>query len=50
MVGQRVNHAVFGEGIVLNYEGQGPKARIQVNFDSEGEKWLMAGFAKLEAL
>ncbi|WP_086480162.1 DNA helicase II [Oceanospirillum sanctuarii] len=50
MVGQRVQHAVFGEGIVLNYEGQGPKARIQVSFDSEGEKWLMAGFAKLEAL
>lgn len=50
MVGQRVSHAVFGEGVVLNYEGQGPKARIQVNFDSEGEKWLMAGFAKLEAL
>ncbi len=50
MVGQRVQHAVFGEGVVLNYEGQGPKARIQVSFDSEGEKWLMAGFAKLEAL
>ncbi|SJZ82514.1 ATP-dependent DNA helicase UvrD [Oceanospirillum multiglobuliferum] len=50
MVGQRVQHAVFGEGVVLNYEGQGPKARIQVAFESEGEKWLMAGFAKLEAL
>ncbi|MBB1488357.1 DNA helicase II [Oceanospirillum sediminis] len=50
MIGQRVRHPVFGEGIILNCEGQGPKARLQISFDQEGEKWLMAGFAKLEAL
>lgn len=49
-IGQRVNHPSFGTGIVLNCEGSGPKARIQVNFDSAGSKWLVLGFAKLEAL
>ena len=49
-LGQRVNHSLFGEGVVLNYEGQGPHARIQVNFDSEGSKWLVLSYAKLEAV
>lgn len=49
-LGQRVEHALFGEGVVLNYEGQGAQARIQVNFDDEGSKWLMVAYAKLQAL
>ncbi|MEH6491963.1 DNA helicase II [Halopseudomonas sp.] len=49
-LGQRVMHSLFGEGVVLNYEGQGAQARIQVNFDDEGSKWLMVAYAKLEAL
>lgn len=49
-LGQRVMHALFGEGVVLNYEGHGAQARIQVNFDDEGSKWLMVAYAKLEAL
>jgi len=49
-LGQRVLHPKFGEGLIVNYEGSGPKARIQVNFDDEGSKWLVAGFARLEAL
>ena len=49
-LGQRVKHPIFGEGIVLNCEGDGPKARVQVNFDDEGSKWLVLGFAKLEAV
>ncbi|NLC02642.1 MAG: DNA helicase II, partial [Pseudomonas formosensis] len=40
-LGQRVVHSLFGEGVVLNYEGHGAQARIQVNFDDEGSKWLM---------
>ncbi len=48
-LGQRVQHAVFGEGVILNFEGSGAQARVQVNFD-EGSKWLMLGYAKLEAL
>ena len=49
-LGQRVHHDVFGEGIVLNYEGEGAQARIQINFDSEGAKWLMMAYANLTAL
>ncbi|GAA6132378.1 DNA helicase II [Halopseudomonas sabulinigri] len=49
-LGQRVMHSLFGEGVVLNYEGQGAQARIQVNFDDEGSKWLMVAYAKLEPL
>ena len=49
-LGQRVNHSLFGEGVVLNYEGQGAQARVQVNFDQKGAKWLVVGYAKLEAI
>ena len=49
-VGQRVRHGKFGEGIVLQSEGDGERARIQVNFRKEGSKWLMLGYAKLETL
>jgi len=47
-LGARVRHAKFGSGVVLNIEGQGPHARIQVNFESAGSKWLMLQFANLE--
>ncbi|MYL23597.1 DNA helicase II [Halomonas alkaliantarctica] len=46
-VGQRVAHPVFGEGIILNAEGEGARARVQVSFEGEGVKWLVLGFAKL---
>lgn len=49
-LGQRVVHGKFGEGVVLNYEGQGPNARVQVNFDAVGSKWLVLSYAKLEVL
>ncbi|MDM8350625.1 DNA helicase II [Pseudomonas sp. sp1636] len=49
-LGQRVQHALFGEGVILNFEGGGAQARVQVNFASEGSKWLMLSYAKLEAL
>lgn len=49
-MGDRVMHPVFGEGLVINYEGQGPQARVQVNFDDEGSKWLVLAFAKLQTL
>lgn len=48
-LGQRVQHAVFGEGVILNFEGAGAQARVQVNFE-EGSKWLMLGYAKLVPL
>ncbi|PCI77472.1 MAG: DNA helicase II [SAR86 cluster bacterium] len=49
-LGQRVLHGKFGEGVILNYEGQGPNARVQVSFDAVGSKWLVLSYAKLEVL
>jgi len=47
-LGQRVQHAKFGDGVVLNYEGQGAHARVQVNFESAGTKWLVVAYANLQ--
>ncbi|AOU99101.1 DNA helicase II [Acidihalobacter yilgarnensis] len=47
-IGQRVTHAKFGEGVVLDCEGQGPQARVEVNFNAHGSKWLVLSYAKLE--
>jgi DNA helicase-2/ATP-dependent DNA helicase PcrA len=47
-LGARVRHPKFGEGVVLNVEGQGAHARVQVNFEDAGTKWLMMQFANLE--
>ena len=49
-LGQRVLHPVFGEGVILNAEGEGARARVQVSFEGEGDKWLVLGFAKLTPL
>ncbi|MDP5069830.1 MAG: DNA helicase II [Congregibacter sp.] len=49
-LGQRVYHQMFGEGVVLNFEGRGSNARVEVNFASEGTKWLVVQYAKLQAL
>lgn len=49
-LGQRVTHPKFGEGVVLNAEGSGGSARVQVNFESEGAKWLVVAYANLQPL
>jgi len=49
-LGTRVRHGKFGEGTVLNIEGQGPHARVQVNFERQGSKWLMLQYANLEVM
>ena len=46
-LGQRVQHPKFGEGVVLTYEGQGAHARVQVNFEKTGSKWLVVAYANL---
>lgn len=43
-IGQRVTHHLFGEGTVIQYEGRGEHARIQVRFEKTGTKWLIASF------
>jgi len=49
-IGERVYHAKFGEGQVLQFEGGGASARIQVNFEWEGTKWLVVAYAKLQSM
>ena len=46
-VGQRVRHGKFGEGVIVDFEGQGPRTRVQVKFASAGSKWLMLDMAGL---
>jgi DNA helicase II / ATP-dependent DNA helicase PcrA len=47
-LGARVRHGKFGEGVILSVEGNGPHARVEVNFESQGRKWLMLAYANLE--
>ncbi len=49
-LGQRVRHNQFGEGVVLNHEGHGSHARVQVNFEQAGPKWLVLAYARLELM
>ena len=49
-LGQRVSHAKFGEGVVLQIEGEGAQERVQINFKPAGVKWLMLAYAKLDIL
>jgi DNA helicase-2/ATP-dependent DNA helicase PcrA len=48
-VGQSVRHAKFGVGVIIDAEGRGNDARVQVNFRDAGVKWLALEYAKLEA-
>ena len=49
-LGQRVRHGKFGDGVVLNAEGSGSHARVQVNFERAGTKWLVLAYASLELM
>jgi len=48
-LGQNVVHATFGRGVVTDYEGSGAHARVQVNFDDAGSKWLVLAYANLQS-
>ncbi|MBK8760705.1 MAG: UvrD-helicase domain-containing protein [Sulfuritalea sp.] len=48
-IGQSVMHPKFGLGVIVNAEGGGSDARVQVNFGAAGIKWLALSVAKLEA-
>ena len=48
-IGQNVVHPKFGAGVIVNAEGRGADARVQVNFRREGTKWLALAYAKLTA-
>ena len=49
-IGQNVMHAKFGVGVIVNAEGSGNDARVQINFGSAGMKWLALSVAKLEPI
>jgi DNA helicase-2/ATP-dependent DNA helicase PcrA len=49
-LGQRVRHGKFGDGVILNCEGQGAHARVEVNFERAGTKWLVLNYANLDLM
>lgn len=49
-IGESVQHAKFGEGVIVNIEGSGPSARAQINFGNVGMKVLDLSIAKLERI
>ena len=49
-VGGQVSHPKFGEGVVVHIEGRGEYARVQVNFESAGSKWLVLAYANLTTM
>lgn len=49
-MGQKVNHAKFGQGTIINVEGSGEATRLQVAFVGNGIKWLIAKMANLERI
>ncbi|PLR44988.1 DNA helicase II [Chimaeribacter arupi] len=49
-LGQRVRHPKFGEGTIINLEGSGDHSRLQIAFNGEGIKWLVAAYARLETV
>ncbi len=49
-LGARVRHASFGTGTVIDFEGAGSHARVQVNFEDSGRKWLVLAYANLSVL
>ena len=50
LLGKLVQHSSFGEGVVIAVEGDGDNKRVQVNFQSEGLKWLVLGYANLKIM
>ncbi|HQT29957.1 MAG TPA: 3'-5' exonuclease [Thiobacillus sp.] len=49
-VGQSVAHAKFGSGIIIDFEGRGADARVQVKFRDAGTKWLALAYANLSVV
>ncbi len=46
-LGATVSHKKFGVGTVISFEGSGEHARVQVNFNRAGAKWLVLAYANL---
>ncbi|MGL9759847.1 MAG: DNA helicase II [Symbiopectobacterium sp.] len=50
VLGQRVRHEKFGEGIIINLEGSGEHCRLQIAFQGQSIRWLVAAYARLETV
>jgi hypothetical protein len=50
VVGQRVRHSQFGDGVVLSLDGEGAMTKARINFEREGAKWFMLAVTDLEML
>ena len=48
--GVKVFHKKFGEGIISMVEAEGEDLKVDINFEKEGQKRLMAKFAGLEII
>lgn len=49
-IGQCVEHSRFGIGTIVQCEGSGASARIAIEFEGEGLKWLVAKYARLTVI
>jgi DNA helicase-2/ATP-dependent DNA helicase PcrA len=47
-LGQRVKHATYGIGVVIDSKGDGAHTIVHVNFEEQGAKWLMLAHANLQ--
>ena len=49
-VGDDVRHSAFGEGVIVDLQGEGDKTEARVNFAGVGEKTLLLSWAPLEKI
>jgi len=49
-LGQSVYHPIFGEGVIMDFEGSGKHTQVQVKFIDSDSKWLVLSHAKLQAI
>ncbi|HEX4901682.1 MAG TPA: hypothetical protein VFV42_02665, partial [Acidimicrobiales bacterium] len=47
-VGDDVHHATFGDGVILDIEGEGDRAEATIRFADVGEKRLLLSWSPLE--
>lgn len=43
-IGQEVHHRIFGDGVVLDFEGSGEETKVKVRFSEIGTKILIASY------
>ena len=49
-LGGQVRHRKYGVGVVTDASGSGEAAKVEVNFQTAGSKWLVVSLARLEVL